>query len=330
MLSACRIGPELVGAAMQVVDASGAAVAWEVVDDIVDQVTPAALDSLKTTRVGLQGEFEVALGPGSLPPISFQLQKGMDMYANVMHSFSMPNVPARHSNVDVVVIRENSEGEFSGMEHEVVSGVTESLKVVTKEASRRIAQYTFEYAFQNRRRKVTAVHKANVMKLTDGLFLDACREHSKLYPMVEYEEVIVDNCMLQLVARPQQFDVMITPNFYGSMVSNVLAGLTGGPGFAPGANVGPTAALFEQGARHVGTSIAGKDRANPTGTILSAAMMLRHISLPQYADCIEDAVFESIAFANVDETGALSSTAKFVEMVCEAVLRSPPQALDDA
>lgn len=194
----------------------------------------------------------------------------------------------------------------------VVPGVTESLKVMTKAATRRIAQYAFEYAYLNKRRKVTAVHKANIMPLTDGLFLDSCRELAKMYPMIEYEEIIVDNCVMQLVSKPQQFDVLVTPNFYGSLISNgetmtvpsrppmllhmtqsafaaVVAGLTGGPGLAPGANVGTVGAMFEQGARHVGLDIAGKDRANPTGIMLAAAMMLRHLTLPDYAHAIEDA-----------------------------------------
>uniref|UniRef100_A0A7S1CN54 Isopropylmalate dehydrogenase-like domain-containing protein n=1 Tax=Bicosoecida sp. CB-2014 TaxID=1486930 RepID=A0A7S1CN54_9STRA len=318
------IGPELVQAAMTVVDAAGAPIKWERVDDIVDRVTERAIDSLQRNRVGLQGEFRVAQGKGSLPPISMQLQKALDLYANVVHSFAVPGIASKHAEVDVVIIRENTEGEYSGMEHEVVPGVTESLKVMTKAATRRIAQYAFEYAYLNRRRKVTAVHKANIMPLTDGLFLDSCREMAKMYPMIEYEEIIVDNCVMQLVSRPQQFDVLITPNFYGSLISNVVAGLTGGPGLAPGANVGTAGAMFEQGARHVGLDIAGKDLANPTGIMLAAAMMLRHLSLPDFAHRIEDGVFEVLQEGgHLDDTriGTMRSTRKFVDAVAEAVSR---------
>jgi isocitrate dehydrogenase (NAD+) len=164
-----------------------------------------------------------------------------------VHNFNIPGIPARHEGVDVVIIRENTEGEYSGMEHEVAPGITESLKVMTREATRRIAQYAFEYATMNNRAKVTAVHKANIMKKADGIFLESCQDISKAFPHIEYEEVIVDNCMMQLVSKPQQFDVMVTPNFYGSLVQNTVAGIIGSPGIVPGASVGAGGAMFEQG-----------------------------------------------------------------------------------
>ncbi|RYG56235.1 hypothetical protein EON66_03385 [archaeon] len=220
-------------------------------------------------------------------------QSHLQLYASVVHSFNMPGIASRHDNVDIVIIRENTEGEYSGMEHEVAPGITESLKVMTRDATRRIAQYAFEYATMNNRGKVTAVHKANIMKKADGLFLESCQEVAKAFPRIEYEEVIVDNCMMQLVAKPQQFDVMVTPNFYGSLVSNVVAGLIGSAGVVPGASVGATSAMFEQGARHVGLDIAGKDVANPTSMLLSSVMMLRYLKMHNHADRMERAIFST-------------------------------------
>jgi isocitrate dehydrogenase (NAD+) len=177
------------------------------------------------------------IGKGSPVSVNIELRKALGLYANVVHAFNIPGVASRHDDVDLVVIRENVEGEYAGMEHEVAPGIAESLKVMTREGTRKIAQYAFEYAFLNNRQKVTAVHKANIMKKADGIFLESCAEVAKAFPTVEYEEVIVDNCMMQLVSKPQQFDVMVTPNFYGSLVSNAVAGLMGGPGVAPGGHL---------------------------------------------------------------------------------------------
>ena len=235
------------------------------------------------------------VGRGTKPSINVDLRKTLGLYANVVHSFNIPGVASRHSNVDIVIVRENMEGEFSGMEHEVVPGVTESLKVMTRDATRRIAAYAFEYAFLNNRAKVTAVHKANIMKKADGIFLESCAEAARMFPAVEYEEVIVDNCMMQLVSKPQQFDVMVTPNFYGSLVTNAASGLVGGPGLCPGANIGAHGAMFEQGARHAGLDIAGKDAANPTGILLASVQMLRYLKLPNFADRAERAIFACVA-----------------------------------
>ena len=203
------IGPELCAAAMRVVKAVGAPLLFDVVDNVRDRVTPEAAASFRKHGVCLKGEFETGTGKGSPVSVNIELRKQFQMYANVVHSFNMPGISYRHDNVDIVIIRENTEGEYSGMEHEVAPGITESLKVMTRDGTRRIAQYAFEYAFLNNRAKVTAVHKANIMKKADGVFLESCQEVAKLYPTVEYEEVIVDNCMMQLVSKPQQFDVMV-------------------------------------------------------------------------------------------------------------------------
>jgi isocitrate dehydrogenase (NAD+) len=222
-----------------------------------------------------------------------QLRKELDLYASLVNCANVPGLPTRHRNVDIVVIRENTEGEYSGLEHEVVPGVVESLKVITKFCSERIAKYAFEYAYLNNRKKVTAVHKANIMKLADGLFLESCREIAAKYPSIEYNEIIVDNCCMQLVSKPEQFDVMVTPNLYGNLVANTAAGLVGGTGVMPGGNVGQDHAIFEQGASagNVGNdNLVEQQRANPVALLLSSAMMLRHLQFPSFADRLETAV----------------------------------------
>ena len=260
-----------------------------------------------------------AVGRNSLPSINVQLRKALDLYANVVHSFPLPGLTPRHEDVDIVVIRESTEGEYSGMEHEVVPGITESLKIMTRDATRRIAEYAFEYAYLNNRARVTAVHKANIMKKADGLFLESCRDVAKRFPMIQYQEIIVDNCMMQLVSKPQQFDVMVTPNFYGSLVSNLVAGLVGGPGLVPGATIGQHGAIFEQGARHTALDIAKKDLANPTGMLFSSALMLRHLKLHKFADRVESAVFSTLA--DGVKTKDLGGEAKLSEFTQEVIDR---------
>lgn len=307
---------------MRVIKATNAPVNFEIVDNIVDRLTPEAMASFQRTGVCLKGDFNTGIGRGSLPSINIELRRKMNLYANVIHSFNVPGIDSRHTGVDIVIIRENTEGEFSGMEHEVVPGVTESLKVMTRDATRRIAHYAFEYAFLNNRSKVTAVHKANIMKQADGIFLESCKEVSKLFPQIEYEEVIVDNCMMQLVSKPQQFDVMVTPNFYGTLVSNTVAGLLGSAGMVPGANIGANAAMFEQGPRHVGSDIAGKDIANPTGMLFAGVQMLRFLNLPVFAERMEKAVFSTIdGGVKTKDVGGSASTSKFVEAVVETITK---------
>jgi isocitrate dehydrogenase (NAD+) len=316
VLPGIGIGPELVAAAMRVVKAAGAPIVFEVVDNIRDKMTPEAAASFKRTGVCLKGEFSGGIGKGTPVSVNIELRKQFQLYANVVHSFNMPGISYRHDNVDIVIIRENTEGEYSGMEHEVAPGITESLKVMTRDGTRRIAQYAFEYAFLNNRAKVTAVHKANIMKKADGVFLESCQEIARHYPTVEYEEVIVDNCMMQLVSKPQQFDVMVTPNFYGSLVTNTVAGLVGGAGMSPGANIGAGHAMFEQGARHAALDIAGKDVANPTGILFSSVMMLRHLKLPVFAERIESAIFETVkSGVRTRDIGGSASATAYVDAI---------------
>ena len=217
------------------------------------------------------------------------------MYASVVLIKNIPGYKTRHDNVDLCIIRENTEGEYSGLEHQSVSGVVESLKIITRAKSERIAKFAFSFALANNRKKVTCIHKANIMKLADGLFRNTFQDVAKDYPTLETNDMIVDNASMQAVSRPQQFDVMVMPNLYGGILSNIGAALVGGPGIVPGCNIGREVAVFEPGCRHVGLDIKGKDQANPTALLLSGSMLLRHLGLDEHANRISKAVYDVIA-----------------------------------
>lgn len=214
----------------------------------------------------------------------------LELFANINLCYSFPVAVNRHNNVDIAVIRENLEGEFSGIEHEVYPGINESIKVTTRKNSERLLKYAFEFAHLSGRKKVTVIHKANIMKLVDGLFLECARKTSEKFPFIKYEEMIVDNCAMQLVKNPTQFDVMVAPNLYGTIVSHIAAGVTGGVGMTPGACIGDHFALFSQGMPHSGAQIAGKNLANPCAILISSVMMLRYLGLPRFADQISQAI----------------------------------------
>ncbi|WVZ74764.1 hypothetical protein U9M48_022903 [Paspalum notatum var. saurae] len=315
------IGPLVTGAVRQVMEAMHAPVYFETYEVHGDMPTvpPEVIESIRRNKVCLKGGLATPVG-GGVSSLNVQLRKELDLYAALVNCFNLPGLPTRHDNVDIVVIRENTEGEYSGLEHEVVPGVVESLKVITKFCSERIAKYAFEYAYLNNRKKVTAVHKANIMKLADGLFLESCREVAKKYPGIQYNEIIVDNCCMQLVAKPEQFDVMVTPNLYGNLVSNVAAGIAGGTGVMPGGNAGQDHAVFEQGASagNVGNeNIVEKKRANPVALLLSSAMMLRHLQFPSFADRLETAVKRVIAEGKyrTKDLGGTSTTQEVTDAV---------------
>lgn len=251
----------------------------------------------RETRVAVKGPFFTPIGSKNTS-VNIQLRTAFDLFANVVHAYNIPGIATRHKNVDMVIIRENTEGEYSGLEHEAVPGVVESLKIISRPKCLRIAEYAFQYAMANNRKKVTTVHKANIMKSGDGLFLDTCNEVAEKYPFIEYESMIVDNCCMQLASRPEQFDTLILPNLYGNIVTNIATGLVGGNGLFPGANIGAHGAIFEQGARHAAMQIAGRGVANPTATILGGVMMLRYLKHDDAADAIEQAVFN--VFKNTD------------------------------
>ncbi|KAL3514942.1 hypothetical protein ACH5RR_021844 [Cinchona calisaya] len=315
------IGPLVTGAVEQVMDAMHAPVYFEKYDIHGDMknVPPEVLDSIRNNKVCLKGGLRTPVG-GGVHSLNVQLRKDLDLYASLVHCFNLQGLPTRHHNVDIVVIRENTEGEYSGLEHEVVPGVVESLKVMTKFCSERIAKYAFEYAYLNNRKKVSAVHKANIMKLADGLFLESCREVASKYPSIKYNEIIVDNCCMQLVSKPEQFDVMVTPNLYGNLVANTAAGIAGGTGVMPGGNVGADQAIFEQGASagNVGNEkLVAQKKANPVALLLSSAMMLRHLQFPSFADRLETAVKRVIADGKyrTKDLGGVSSTQEVADAV---------------
>lgn len=257
-------------------------------------VTRENLDSVLKNRIGLKGPMTTPIGKG-FRSLNLTLRKELLLYANVRPCLSIPGYKTRYDGINLVTIRENTEGEYSGLEHEVVSGVVESLKVITRTASTRVAEFAFEYARRHGRKKVTAVHKANIMKLTDGLFIKCAREISERYPDIEYDEMIVDNTCMQLVTRPSQFDVMLMPNLYGDIISDLCAGLIGGLGLTPSGNIGAGGLALMEAVHGTAPDIAGKDLANPTAMLLSGVMMLRHLGLTKHAGMIEKATLDTIA-----------------------------------
>ena len=268
------------------------------------------------------GGFYTSVG-GGLSSLNLQIRKELDLYAHVCHAYNFPGIKARHKDVDCIIIRENTEGEYAGLEHEVVPGVVESIKVITEVKSRRIARYAFEYAVLNGRKSVTCVHKANIMKLTDGLFLRVCTDVAKEFPTIQFKQIIVDNACMQMASKPQQFDVLLTPNLYGNLIDNIGAGLTGGAGFLPGGSIGTAAAVFEQGASagNVGIHQAGLGIANPVAVMLASSMMLKHLKLSAYAMWLEDAVYATLGAGKVrtSDMGGNAKTAEFTEAVVDYI-----------
>lgn len=293
------IGPEVALAARRVVDASGAEINWHVVDAGESQMaqygTPLpqhVLDSVRSDGVALKGPITTPVGVG-FRSVNVALRKEFDLYANVRPARTFKGVAGRYENVDLVVVRENTEDLYAGIEHMIGDVAAESIKLITRKGSERIARYAFDYAVQNGRKKVTCVHKANIMKCTDGLFLDVCRSVAADYPQIEFEDKIVDALCMQLVQHPETFDVLVLPNLYGDIVSDLCAGLVGGLGLAPSANIGKNTAIFEA-VHGSAPKHAGKNDANPTALILSAVMMLRHLGEAKAADRIESAVLSLI------------------------------------
>uniref|UniRef100_A0A8D3ECT7 Isocitrate dehydrogenase [NAD] subunit, mitochondrial n=1 Tax=Scophthalmus maximus TaxID=52904 RepID=A0A8D3ECT7_SCOMX len=249
-------------------------------------------------------------------PCPFPRRK-LDLFANVVHVNSLPGYSTRHNNLDLVIIREQTEGEYSSLEHESVTGVIECLKIITRVKSRRIAKFAFDYATKKGRSKVTAVHKANIMKLGDGLFLQCCAEVAQLYPKIKYETIIIDNCCMQLVQNPYQFDVLVMPNLYGNIIDNLAAGLVGGAGVVPGESYSAEYAVFETGARHPFAQAVGRNIANPTAMLLSAANMLRHLNLEYHSQMVSDAVKKVIKQGKVrtGDLGGYASSDEFTRAV---------------
>jgi isocitrate dehydrogenase (NAD+) len=289
------IGPEVVSAAVRVLSATGVEFSWETVDAGLvalgkegKPLPPAVLDSIRRNRVALKGPTGTPVGGGHRS-VNVELRKTLDLYANVRPVKTLPGVKSRYDSVDIVVMRENTEDLYSGLEHVVVPGVVESIKIITEKASTRIARFSFEYARKHGRKTITAVHKANIMKLSDGLFLDCCRKVATEYPEVTYNELIVDNTCMQLVLDPTRFDMLLLENLYGDIVSDLCAGLVGGLGLAPGANIGEEGAVFEA-VHGTAPDIAGKNAANPMAMVLSGAMMLDYLGELDAARRVRSAV----------------------------------------
>ncbi|KAJ3987297.1 hypothetical protein F5890DRAFT_828878 [Lentinula detonsa] len=322
------IGQEITDSVKEIFEHVNAPIEWEQYDvsgmsSSGEVLFKQAMESLKRNRVGLKGILFTPISQSGHISWNVAMRQQLDIYASVVMCKSLPGFPTRHSNVDFTIIRENTEGEYSGLEHQSYPGVVESLKVSTRAKAERIHRFAFDFALKNNRKKVTCVHKANIMKLGDGLFLNTFREVAKEYESsgLTFNDMIVDNTSMQLVAKPGQFDVMVMPNLYGAIVSNIGAALVGGPGIVPGCNVGREYALFEPGCRHVASDIMGTNRANPAAMILSATMMLRHLGLDNLANSIATATFDVINSGKVRtaDMGGSSTTSDFTTAVIKSI-----------
>ncbi|XP_038049340.1 isocitrate dehydrogenase [NAD] subunit gamma, mitochondrial-like [Patiria miniata] len=322
------IGPELMSHVKEVFRHADAPIDFEEFtlsgerESVEGEGVEDAIVAIKRNGTALKGNIHTDVNRFAVcKSDNVRLRVGLDLFANVIHCKSLPGLKTKHSNIDITIIRENTEGEYSSLEHESANGVVESLKIITAERSERIAKYAFDYATRHNRKKVTAIHKANIMKLGDGLFLESCHSMSKLYPKIEFNDMIVDNCCMQLVSNPNQFDVMVMPNLYGNIISNIGAGLVGGPGIVPGQNIGEEFAVFETATRNTGKTIAGKNVANPTATLLAGCLLLRHLGLNQHAELISAAVMKTVTQNKVHtaDLGGSAATSDVVEGVIQEI-----------
>jgi isocitrate dehydrogenase (NAD+) len=327
-------GPELAEATRRVLEATGVGFDWEYQEAgeamIAEHGTPlpeAVLESIRRNKVALKGPITTPVG-GGFRSANVTLRQALGLYANVRPARSMQGLDTRYENVDLVIVRENTEDLYAGIEHMVGPDAAESIKIITRAASERIARYAFDYAVANGRRKVTAVHKANIMKLTDGLFLESCTTVAREYEgRIAFEDRIVDNMCMQLVQKPDEYDVLVLPNLYGDIVSDLAAGLVGGLGVAPGANIGTEAAVFEP-VHGSAPKYAGQDVANPTALILSSALMLRHLGETSAAERVESAVRDVIAEGKTvtRDLGGKAGTRAFADAVAGRLRRAPVAA----
>jgi isocitrate dehydrogenase (NAD+) len=325
------IGPEVTAATVRVLEAAGADIEWEPhaagAEALAlhgDPLPPAVLDSIKRHGVALKGPVTTPVGKG-FASINVRLRQELELYANLRPVRTLPGIPGRFADVDLVIVRENTEDLYSGLEHEVVPGVVESLKIITAKASTRIARFAFEYARRHGRRRVTAVHKANIMKLSDGLFLDCFRRVAADYPDIRADDRIVDNLCMQLVMRPEQYDVLLLENLYGDIVSDLAAGLVGGLGVVAGANLGDRCAVFEA-VHGSAPDIAGRNLANPLAMMRSAILMLYHVDMPAAAERLRAALREVILGRRVltRDLGGTATTTEFTEHVVAAIAAAAP------
>lgn len=318
------IGPEIVAATVRTIEATGVEIEWETqiigayaLEKFGTTIPEETIASIKRNKVALKGPLATPIGKG-FTSVNVGLRKALDLYANVRPIKALPNVECRYPELDLIIVRENTEDLYAGLEHVVVPGVVESIKIITEKASTRIAKYAFEHAVKNNRKKVTAMHKANIMKLSDGLFLECFYNVSKDFPDIEADDKIIDNACMQLVMRPEQFDVMVLENLYGDIVSDLCAGLIGGLGLAPGANIGELGAVFEA-VHGSAPDIAGQGIANPTAIMMSALLMLRYIGETDAADRMEKAMMDVFAEGEIrtKDLGGSASTADFANAIIE-------------
>jgi isocitrate dehydrogenase (NAD+) len=317
------IGPEVAGAVVKIVETAGLEVEWEshlagvlALERHGSTLPAELLDSIARNRVALKGPVTTPVG-GGFTSVNVGLRKALDLYANLRPVWNIPAVPSRYENVDLVIVRENTEDLYSGLEHEVVPGVVESLKIITEHASTRIARFAFEHARKYGRKRVTAVHKANIMKMGDGLFLRCVRAVATEYPDIQCDDRIVDAACMALVMNPSQFDVLVMPNLYGDIVSDLCAGLVGGLGVVPAANLGSDIGVFEA-VHGSAPDIAGKSLANPMALLGSAVLMLRHINEGTIADRVVKALGDVLSEGTVrtKDLGGRASTIEFTEAIC--------------
>uniref|UniRef100_A0AAF5Q1M6 Isocitrate dehydrogenase [NAD] subunit, mitochondrial n=1 Tax=Wuchereria bancrofti TaxID=6293 RepID=A0AAF5Q1M6_WUCBA len=322
------IGPEISSSVQKIFEAANAPIEWDPVDvtpvkgdDGIFRIPSKCIELMRINKVGLKGPLATPIGKGHRS-LNLAVRKEFNLYANVRPCRSLAGHKTLYDNVDIVTIRENTEGEYSGIEHEIVNGVVQSIKLITEDASRRIAKYAFEYARANGRKTVTAVHKANIMRMSDGLFLNMCREQAANYSDIKFNEAYLDTVCLNMVQDPNQYDVLVMPNLYGDILSDLCAGLIGGLGVTPSGNIGEDAAVFES-VHGTAPDIAGQNKANPTALLLSAVMMLRYMGLTSYADKIEKACFDAIREGNekTGDLGGYGTCSSFTDDICRRVRR---------
>jgi isocitrate dehydrogenase (NAD+) len=323
------IGPEVAAATRHILEAAGVQIDWEELEGRTDKTTERgqlvnqlAVESVRKNHVALKGPMATAIAGGA-PSVNVALRKTLDLYANLRPVKNLPGVKSHFDNVDLIIVRENTEDLYSGLEHEVVPGVVESLKIITEKASTRIARFAFEYAKRHGRKRIHAIHKANIMKLSDGLFLRSVRAVAAQFPEIEYKELIVDNACMQIVMDPQQFDVLLLPNLYGDVMSDLAAGLVGGLGVVPSANIGDDCAMFEA-VHGTAPDIAGNGFANPTALLMSSILMLDHLGERTSARRIEVALEKVYREAKhtTRDVGGPAGTDEFAEAVIAAL---PPK-----
>ena len=317
------IGPEITDSVVKIINAAGVAIDWDVqtagADFIETEGTPLpkrVLDSVKRTGIALKSPVTTPIGKG-FRSVNVQLRKELDLYANLRPCYNLPSIKTRYDKVDIVVVRENTEDLYAGIERQVDEDTAESIKIITRKASERIAKFAFDYAVKNNRKEVCVVTKANICKLSDGLFLDSARKIAKDYPTIAFREVLVDNCCMQLVQNPNQFDVLLLPNLYGDIVSDLCAGLIGGLGIAQGANIGLDYAVFEP-VHGSAPDIAGQNKANPTAMLMSAIEMLNYIGENEAATNIKLALFETLnAGIKTADIGGSATTTEFTQAIID-------------